>query len=186
MGKRHQELLQTHKDFIREQRIFFVATATETGRVNISPKGMDSLVILDSNRIAWLNVTGSGNETSAHIQSNPRMTIMFCAFEGKPLILRLYGNAIVFHRTDKEWKGLVQAFSPLPGARQIFVLAIDLVQTSCGMSIPYFEYAGEREMLNAWARDKGEQGIRRYWSETNQVSIDGLPTNIIAKSGISD
>jgi len=183
MGKQYQELSAEQTAFIASQKIFFVGTATETGRVNVSPKGMDSLVVLGSNRVAWLNVTGSGNETAAHIQSNRRMTIMFCAFEGKPLILRLYGKAKVYHRADNEWHELLPAFKPLPGARQIFELEIDLVQSSCGMSIPYFDYVEERESLNDWARAKGEEGIRQYWSERNQVSIDGQPTNIVDKSG---
>lgn len=183
MGKQYQELSQEHIAFIAAQKIFFVGTATETGRVSVSPKGMDSLVVLDSKRIAWLNVTGSGNETAAHVQSNPRMTVMFCAFEGKPLVLRLYGKAKVYHRSDREWVELLSVFKPLPGARQIFVVELDMVQSSCGMSIPYFDYVGERESLNDWARAKGEDGIRQYWSQKNQVNIDGLPTYIIEKSG---
>lgn len=183
MGKQHQELSQEHIAFIKAQKIYFVGTATEAGRVSVSPKGMDSLVVLGSNRIAWLNVTGSGNETSTHIQSNPRMTVMFCAFEGKPLVLRLYGKAKVLHRSDREWNELISMFKPLPGTRQIFDVAVDLVQSSCGMSIPYFDYAGERELLNDWATKKGEEGIRQYWADKNQVSIDGHATNIVAKSG---
>lgn len=182
MGKQYQELSQEHIAFIEAQRIFFVATATAGGRVNVSPKGMDSLVVFGSKRVAWLNVTGSGNETSAHIQSNPRMTLMFCAFTGKPLILRLYGQAKVYHRADREWRELLPAFNPLPGARQIFDVEIDLVQSSCGMSIPYLDYVGEREMLNDWARIQGEAGIRRYWSDKNAMSIDGQPTHIVEKS----
>jgi hypothetical protein len=145
---------------------------------------MDSLAVLGSNRIAWLNVTGSGNETSTHIQSNPRMTVMFCAFEGKPLVLGLYGKAKVYHRSDREWNELISAFKPLPGARQIFDVAVDLVQSSCGMSIPYFDYVGERELLNDWAIKKGEECIRQYWADKNQVSIDGHPTNIVAKAAV--
>ena len=144
---------------------------------------MDSLVVLAGNRVAWLNATGSGNEPSAHIQNHPRITLMFCAFAGKPLILRLYGTAKVVHRSDPEWRELISAFKPLPGARQIFDLAVDLVQTSCGMSIPYLDYVGERELLNDWARAKGDAGIREYWATKNQVSIDAIPTNIVAKSG---
>ncbi|HVJ08710.1 MAG TPA: pyridoxamine 5'-phosphate oxidase family protein [Acidisarcina sp.] len=183
MGQRFQELSESHIQFISEQKIFFVGTATETSRVNVSPKGMDTFAVLDSKRIAWLNVTGSGNETSAHIQNNPRMTIMFCAFEGKPLVLRLYGRAMVVHRSDPEWDELIRLFKPFPGARQIFSVAVDLVQSSCGMSIPYFDYVGERELLNDWATRKGEDGMRQYWATKNQESIDAIPTNIVAKSG---
>lgn len=183
MGKQHKELSQEHIDFINTQKIFFVGTAIETGRVSVSPKGMDSLVVLGSNRIIWLNATGSGNETSSHIQMNPRMTIMFCSFEGKPLILRLYGSSKVYHRFDIEWKELISTFKYIPGARQIFDFTFDLVQSSCGMSIPYFNYVGERELLNEWAEQKGEEGIRQYWAEKNKASIDGLTTNIEKESG---
>ena len=183
MGQQFSELSQSHIQFIAEQKIFFVGTATETSRVNVSPKGMDSFVVLSSNRIAWLNLTGSGNETSAHVQHNPRMIIMFCAFKDKPLILRLYGTAKVIHCNDTEWGELISIFKPLSGARQIFDLAVDLVQISCGMSIPYFDYIGERELLNDWARAKGDEGVRQYWATKNQVSIDAIPTNIVAKLG---
>ncbi|MBS1188211.1 MAG: pyridoxamine 5-phosphate oxidase-related FMN-binding protein [Rhodocyclaceae bacterium] len=183
MGQRFSELSQSHIQFIAEQKIFFIGTATGDSRVNVSPKGMDSFAVLGSNRVAWLNVTGSSNETSAHVQHDPRMTIMFCAFQDKPLILRLYGTAKVIHRADPEWEGLIPCFKPFPGARQIFDVAVDLVQTSCGMAVPCFDYVGERELLNDWARAKGEEGIRRYWEEKNQVSIDGIPTHILAKAG---
>jgi hypothetical protein len=144
---------------------------------------MDSLRVLGNNRVAWLNVTGSGNETAAHVQQTPRMTLMFCAFDGQPLILRLYGTAKVFHQGDLEWNSLFSLFKPLPGARQIFELSIDLVQSSCGMAVPYFSYEGERELLSDWATKKGDEGLKQYWQEKNQISIDGIPTHIVAKSG---
>jgi len=183
MGQQYSELSDKHIKFISEQKIFFVGTATADSRVNVSPKGMDSLRVLSNSRVIWLNVTGSGNETSAHVQQNPRMTIMFCAFEGAPLILRLYGSARVVHKSDPEWADLFPLFTPLPGARQIFDLAIDLVQSSCGMGVPYYAYTGERELLSAWANKKGEEGIKRYWQEKNQQSIDGLPTHVVEKNG---
>lgn len=169
-------------EFIHKQHLFFVATATADSRINVSPKGMDSLRVLNSNRLAWLNVTGSGNETAAHIEENPRMTIMFCAFEGKPLILRLYGQARAIHHNDPEWQQFYGLFDALPGARQIFILDIDLVQTSCGMAVPYLDYVGERELLNNWAERKGETGIKEYWREKNQFTVDGLETNIVKKN----
>jgi hypothetical protein len=169
--------------FIAEQKIFFVATAVETGRINLSPKGMDSFAVLGLDRVAWLNVTGSGNETSAHVQVAPRMTLMFCAFAGKPNILRIYGNAKAVHRADLEWPELAAKFPPLPGTRQIFDIAVESVQNSCGMSIPFYDYVGERDQLNEWARKKGEDGVRDYWTRRNQTSIDGLPTHILEKSG---
>ena len=183
MGQRYSELSDKLKRFIEAQKIFFVGTAAADGRVNISPKGMDSLRVLGNNRVVWLNVTGSGNETSAHVQENPRMTLMFAAFEGNPMILRLYGEAKVIHQTDSEWEALFAQFEPLPGARQLFDLSIDLVQTSCGMAVPFFDYTGEREQLNTWANKKGKAGIRDYWREKNQVSLDGKPTRIVEKNG---
>lgn len=169
-------------EFIHQQHLFFVATATADSRVNVSPKGMDSLRVLNSNQVMWLNVTGSGNETAAHIEQNPRMTLMFCAFEGKPLILRLYGQARAIHHKDPEWQSLYGLFDALPGARQIFIVDIDLVQTSCGMAVPYLDYVGERELLNNWAERKGEIGIKDYWREKNQFSVDGLETDIVKKN----
>ena len=182
MAKQYASLNEKLKHFISEQKIFFVATAVTEGRVNISPKGMDSLRVCDDNRVIWLNVTGSGNETSAHVQENPRMTIMFCAFEGNPMILRLYGNAKVIHHCDPEWKELITQFPAIPGARQIFDLAIDLVQTSCGMGVPLFDYVEERDQLNNWAEKKGESGIKQYWLDKNQNTIDGFPTYIGEKN----
>lgn len=183
MGQRFTELSEKHINFIAEQKIFFVGTAMAEGCVNISPKGMDSLRVLGNNRVAWLNVTGSGNETAAHVQQTPRMTLMFCAFDGQPLILRLYGAAKVVHKGDSEWNSLFSLFKPLPGARQIFELSIELVQSSCGMAVPYFSYEGERELLSDWATKKGDAGLKQYWQEKNQISIDGIPTHIVAKSG---
>lgn len=141
MGKRYAELSDKLIEFIQAQRIFFVGTATADSRVNLSPKGMDSLRIENNRCVRWLNVTGSGNETAAHVQLSPRMTLMFCAFEGPPMILRLYGSARVIHQNDAEWSAFFAYFPPLPGARQIFELSIDLdlVQTSCGMAVPTYQ-----------------------------------------------
>ncbi|MEN0035581.1 MAG: pyridoxamine 5'-phosphate oxidase family protein [Cellvibrio sp.] len=175
MGKRFDEISETLKDFIARQKIFFVGTATDDSRVNISPKGMDSLRVLDSNRVIWLNVTGSGNETAAHLQTHPRMTIMFAAFEGAPMILRLYGDARTINHGDADWNELYRQFPANPGARQIFDLQVELVQTSCGMAVPFFDYNEEREQLNNWATNKGEAGIKAYWQEKNKLSLDGVP-----------
>jgi hypothetical protein len=182
MAQQFDSLSDRLIEFIHQQHLFFVATATADSRVNISPKGMDSLRVLNSNQVIWLNVTGSGNETAAHIEHNPRMTLMFCAFEGKPLILRLYGQARAIHHKDPEWQSLYGLFDALPGARQIFILDIDLVQTSCGMAVPYLDYVGERELLNNWAERKGETGIKDYWREKNQCTVDGLETDIVKKN----
>ena len=173
MAKQYPEISDKLKGFIEKQRIFFVATATADGRVNVSPKGTDSLRVLGKNRVVWLNLTGSGNETSAHVQENPRITIMFSAFQGDPMILRLYGQASVIHRHDSQWPALSVYFEDNPGARQVFDVNVDLVQTSCGMAVPYFDYMGERDQLNKWALKKGNSDIEAYWEEKNTLSIDG-------------
>jgi hypothetical protein len=178
MGKRFDEISTELQQFIAQQKLFFVGTATADSRVNISPKGMDSLRVLNANRVIWLNVTGSGNETAAHLQTHPRMTIMFAAFEGKPIILRLYGAARCIQPQDAEWSELYAHFKPLPGARQIFDVQVDLVQSSCGMAVPFFDYVGEREQLTNWAIDKGPQGVQDYWREKNQLSLDAVPIDM--------
>ena len=179
MGKQFHQLSDEHTAFIARQKIYFVATAAAEGRVNLSPKGMDSLRVLGPQRVVWLNLTGSGNETAAHVALNPRMTVMFCAFEGAPLILRLYGKARLVQRGDADWETLLAHFEPLPGTRQLFDLCIDLVQSSCGMAVPNYTYGGDRELLTEWAVQKGPDGLRRYWEERNRFSLDGFPTHII-------
>nr|WP_194362736.1 pyridoxamine 5'-phosphate oxidase family protein [Neptunicella marina] len=171
-----------HIEFIQQQKLFFVGTATDSSKVNISPKGMDSFRVLNDKQVAWLNVTGSGNETAAHVQTHPRMTIMFAAFEGNPLILRLYGQASAIHQTDKQWAQLYSLFPAHPGARQIFILDVDMVQSSCGMAVPFYDYVGEREQLTDWSHKKGEDGIRQYWEKKNQTSLDGIASNILQKN----
>ena len=158
--------------------MFFVATAGETGRINLSPKGMDSLRVLSEKRVVWLNLTGSGNETAAHLLQNSRMTLMFCAFEEKPLILRLYGQAKTHHPRDKAWADLISVFPKIPGSRQIIDLQIDSLQTSCGWAVPFMTFQEERTQLEAWAEKQGEAGVEQYWKDKNQTSIDNKPTGI--------
>lgn len=178
MGKKFKEISASIQTFIEEQKMFFVGTAADEGRVNISPKGMDSFRVVNKNKIIWLNVTGSGNETAAHLLKNNRMTIMFCAFEGKPNILRLYGDAKIFHDRDPEFHEYLPQFPPLAGARQIIEMNVDLIQTSCGMAVPFYDYKEERTHLNDWAKKKGKENIVAYQLEKNAVSIDGFKTNI--------
>lgn len=174
MGEKYTALTERHIAFIAKQNMFFVGTATADSRINISPKGMDSLRVLNPNRVLWLNVTGSGNESAAHVQSHDRMTIMFCAFEGKPKILRLYGTAKTIHVGDEDWDDLYGLFEPLPGARQIFDMHVDLVHTSCGFGVPLYDFVADREMLNEWAvRKERTIGIEQYWQDKNAVSLDG-------------
>ena len=182
MGQQFTEISQKNIEFINQQKLFFVGTATDASRVNISPKGMDSLRVINSTRVIWLNVTGSGNETAAHIQVNDRMTIMFLAFDGSPNILRLYGHATVIHKKDAQWSELARHFEPLPGARQIFDMKIDLVQNSCGMSVPVYSFKEDRHQLTKWAESQGQQGIEKYWQKKNQTSLDGLATHIMDKN----
>jgi len=181
MAKFYTQLTDDLKGFIRRQQIFFVGTAAHDGRVNVSPKGMDTLRVVTEGRIAWLNLTGSSNETAAHLHENDRITLMFCAFEGDPLILRLYGHAQVFHPHDAEWDSLLPFFPAIPGARQIIDISVDLVQTSCGYGVPLFEFKAERDHLKKWAEKKGPKGIRQYWQDKNQLSLDGKPTGILAE-----
>ena len=179
MGRRYSEISDELKVFIEEQKLFFVGTAAADGRINVSPKGLDSLRILGRNRVMWLNLTGSGNETAAHVRELDRMTLMFCAFEGNPLILRLYGHARAIHPQDAGWETSYALFNPLPGARQIFDMQVDLVQTSCGMGVPLYDYTGDRKQLIDWASRKGEAGLKKYRAEKNRTSLDGKPTHIV-------
>ncbi|MEL6815473.1 MAG: pyridoxamine 5'-phosphate oxidase family protein [Cyanobacteria bacterium J06598_3] len=180
MAKQYPQITDQHQAFIQQQKMFFVGTAGAQGRVNVSPKGMDSLRVMGPNRVVWLSVTGSGNESAAHVAENGRMTVMFCSFEGAPTILRLYGQARAVHSRDRDWETLLGEFPPMPGVRQLFDITVDLVQTSCGMAVPLYEYAGDRDALNQWAHKKGPEGIEAYWQEKNKVSIDGKPTHLFS------
>lgn len=186
MGKFFDKITPEQAKFIRAQKMFFVATAAPEGTVNVSPKGTDSFRILNEHQIAWLNLTGSGNETSAHVQINPRMTIMFCAFEGSPLILRLYGNARVLHIKDPAWSEYASLFPEQTGARQIFILDINSTQNSCGTAVPLYDYQADREGLLQSAERRGKMGIQAYWEKANQESNDGYPTNIMNLSGLGE
>jgi Pyridoxamine 5'-phosphate oxidase len=179
MATQFDSLSDRHLQFIAEQQMYFVASATKDGRVNLSPKGLDSLRVLSPNRIAWLNGTGSGNESAAHTLADGRMTLMFCSYVREPLILRLYGRATVHHRADPSWADLVGLFPTLPGARNIFVVDIDLVQTSCGYGVPLYEFTAQRDLMHNWATKKGDDGLAQYQREKNLVSLDGLPTGLV-------
>lgn len=178
MAKQFPGFDDGHRAFVAEQAVFFVASTAPGARINLSPKGMDSLRLLGPNRLIWLNVTGSGNETAAHLPLDPRMTVMWCSFGPRPLILRAYGTARMLHRGDREWAALAAQLPDLPGARQICDMAVDLVQSSCGFAVPMMESPRERPVLHDWAVQKGEAGLREYWDSRNRQSIDGLPTGI--------
>ncbi len=179
MGK-FVEVDEKLQAFIGEQHMFFVATAAPQGRVSLSPKGIDSLRVLDPNRIVWLNLTGSENETAAHLLEDPRISLMWCSFSAKPLILRVYGTAQAVHPRDADWQELSALFPPIKGARQIFDVAVELVMTSCGFAVPHFDFVAQRDTLLDWAEAKGEEGVRNYWERRNQTSLDGKPTGILA------
>jgi len=184
MGKRFAELSPQLIEFIKKQKLFFVGTAANKGRVNVSPKGMDTFRVLDQNKIIWLNLTGSGNETAAHLLQNKRMTIMFCSFEKKPMILRLYGDAQIFHHRDKKFQEYSGLFPDLSGKRQIIEMSVDLVQTSCGYAVPFMEFKEERKTLKTWADKKEDEKLKEYWLEKNTKSIDGFETKIILESSV--
>jgi hypothetical protein len=182
MAKRFTSLEANHTEFILRQHIFFTGSAAREGRVNVSPKDGAALRILGVNRVAYLDQTGSGNETAAHVRANGRLTLMFCSFDGPPMTLRVYGQGKVLARGSADYRELLDAVfkgDEGPGARQIVVLEIDLVLTSCGYGVPLFDYAGERPTLTRWAEAKGEAGLAEYRREKNQFSIDGFPTGIL-------
>lgn len=186
MAKVFESIDRRFSEFILEQKIFFTASAAADGRVNISPKDRSSLRILGENRVAYIDQTGSGNETAAHLRLNRRLTLMFCALDGPPMILRLYGLASVLPRKSRAYAELLDsAFGGVepPGARQIIVLNIDRVQTSCGFGVPLFQYVGRRDTLRRWAEAKGETGLEEYRRLKNAESIDGFPTGILEPGG---
>ena len=181
MAVSNKGLNDTLTNFIRAQKLFFVATAAPDGRVNVSPKGMDSLLILSKTKIVWLNLSGSGNETAAHLRENPRMTLMFCAFEGEAMIMRLYGQAKTLHPRDAGWSEALKQFPNMAGSRQIFEMEIDLIQTSCGTGVPFMDFKAERgptELLPFY-EDMGEDGVAAYWARKNAKSIDGKDTGMV-------
>jgi len=182
MAKHFTTIEPAHADFIARQHIFFTASAAPTGRVNVSPKDAAALRLLNANRVVYLDVTGSGNETAAHLRLENRMTMMFCAFEGAPLILRLYGRGRAIARGSAEYDELLRTHfnnEERPGARQMILLEVEAVQTSCGYGVPLFDYVSERDTLTRWAAAKGDDGLREYWQAKNTVSIDGFPTGLV-------
>ncbi|MEM7731394.1 MAG: pyridoxamine 5'-phosphate oxidase family protein [Pseudomonadota bacterium] len=180
MAKHARKLAKAHRAFIDRQPMFFVATADREGRVNVSPKGLDTLRVMGANRIVWLSLSGSGNETAAHVQATGRMTLMFCAFEGAAQILRAYGRAKVYHPRDAEWGGLIDLFPTLAGSRQIFDLEIDMVMTSCGTGVPLmrFEKSRGEEELEPFFDQLGPAGVEDFWRRKNLETVDGKPTRL--------
>ncbi len=180
MGTSFPAIAPDHAAFIAAQPMFFVATAPREGRVNLSPKGLDALRVLAPDRVIWLNLTGSGNETAAHILDSPRMTLMFCAYHGAPKILRLYGQARLHHPATDDGKALASHFPQYPGTRQIFDLAVDLVHISCGMGVPEMALVAPRaeSQLVPHFERLGAEKTLQYQQIKNRRSLDGLPTDI--------
>ena len=178
MAARFPELSDKLIDFIRAQRLFFVGTAAPDGTINVSPKGGDTLQVRSPKQILWLNFTGSGNETAAHLRLSDRLTMMFCSFEEQPLILRCYGHARAIHPRDADWDTYAAELPPHKSARQLVLFDIDLVQTSCGFGVPRYQFGGERDNMDKWLASRDHADIEAYWADKNQVSLDGLPTGI--------
>jgi hypothetical protein len=176
MGKLYAQLDERLIEFIERQHVFFVGTAPSSpdGHLNISPKGLNTFRVLGPTTVAYLDLTGSGIETVAHLRENGRMTVMFCAFEGAPLILRLYGRGRVVEPGDTEWDELLAGFPPQLGERSVIVLEIDRIADSCGFAVPVYGYSRERTQLTEYARRKGRSGMEKYKAEKNRESIDGL------------
>jgi Pyridoxamine 5'-phosphate oxidase len=181
MGKQFPGIEDEHRAFIERQKIFFVASAAANGRINVSPKGMATFRVLGGNAAAYLDCTGSASETRAHLQasSDKRLTLMFCAFEDPPVILRLYGQGRSLMRGTLEYSAMLVHFDEIPGARQIVHLAVDLVQTTCGMGVPLFDYKEDRLNLVRYWTKQGTDNLRKYWALKNRSSLDGLPTGFV-------
>jgi hypothetical protein len=178
MAKVHSEINSDLQAFIRAQHLFFVGTAplAGDGHVNLSPKGLDCFRILSPQRVGYMDVIGSGNETAAHLLENGRITFMFCAFDGPPNILRLYGRGRAVLRGAEGWDALAEFFPVYPSTRQLIVADIDRVQTSCGFGVPKYEFVGDRDMHFQWADKKSDADLSVYQDKNNRRSIDGLPT----------
>ncbi|MGA0558062.1 pyridoxamine 5'-phosphate oxidase family protein [Larkinella sp. VNQ87] len=186
MGKFHDSIKPAHRAFIEKQHIFFVSTAPlcADGHVNLSPKGLDCFRVLSNNQVGYMDLISSGNETSAHTLENGRITLMFCSFEGAPLILRLYGKGRTVLPDSEDWATYAPHFTIYPSTRQLILADISLVQTSCGFGVPLFQYTGERDIHFDWADKKGKEGLQEYLEEKNLISLDGLPTDWGLKTGV--
>lgn len=181
MAKDYSALTSHHREFIARQHMFFTATAAAGAHINLSPRSTDMFRVLGDNAVVYLDRTGSGNETAAHLKADGRMTIMMCATEGPPLILRLYGRGRVIPHGSAEYAELLTETyggeEPL-GARQMVRLDVELVKTSCGYGVPLHDYVGERDTMDKWANSKGPEGLEAYREKHNRVSMDGLPTGM--------
>ena len=178
MSKQVDKITPELAQWISQQKVFFIATAplSEHGHVNCSPKGGDSLKILDSLSVAYQDYTGSGAETAAHLKDNGRIVVMFCAFEGPPQIARLHGRGEVIEPSHPDYATLAGLFPENPGVRAIIRVTVKRVSTSCGYSVPFSDHRNHRDTLDKWAKAKGPAGMQEYRREKNRKSIDGLPS----------
>jgi len=177
MGKQYDQITPEIAEWVRQQHLFFVATAplAGDGHINCSPKGLDSLRILAPHKVAYLDLTGSGAETIAHLRENGRIVFMFCAFDGAPKIVRFHGRGEVVTSTSPGWSELQGLFPDYPGARSIIVAEITRVSDSCGFGVPKFEFSEDRDAMQRWAETKGPEGLSQYRKQKNTRSLDGLP-----------
>jgi hypothetical protein len=188
MGKTHAAIDETIREFIQAQRMFFVGSAPAdwSAHVNVSPKGGDSFRVLGPTTVAYVDYTGSGVETIAHLRENNRIVIMFCAFEGPPNVVRLHGKGDVIEPRDADFGALIGLFPPAPGVRAIIRIEVDRVSSSCGYAVPLYRFEAQRTQLTAWADRKGEEGLAKYRADKNATSIDGLPALQIEAAQTSD
>jgi hypothetical protein len=188
MGKQFTQIEASQQEFIEAQRIFFNASACAEGHINLSPRDVAALRILDPRTVVYIDRTGSGNETAAHLLADGRLTLMFCAFDGPPMIVRLYGRGRILARGAAEYNALLASHFgavEVPGARQMVSLDVEMVQTSCGMNVPQFDYVADREQLTRWALAKGEHGLDEYRRQKNAVSLDGFPTGMFKETPVA-
>ena len=177
MGKVFDQIDETLRQFVERQHLFFVATAPASvdGHVNCSPKGLDTFRILGPATVAYLDYTGSGAETIAHLRENGRIVILFCAFEGPPKIVRFHGKGEVIEPDHPDFASLIGLFDPNPGLRSIIRIAVDRISDSCGFGVPLMRFESDRSQLPSWMEKKGEEGLEQYKQQKNAVSIDGIP-----------
>ena len=186
MGKFSDHITDANRAFIAKQHMYFVATAplSKEGRVNLSPKGLDSFKVLSDTQVGYMDLVSSGNETSAHTLENGRITVMFCSYGEKPQIFRLYGKGRTILRDNPEWSVYAPHFEIYPSTRQIIIIDVELTQASCGFGVPIYDFKGHRDIHFDWANRKGEEGLNEYIKKKNLISLDGLETDLGIKANL--
>jgi hypothetical protein len=176
MGKTYDTITPQLSEWIAKQKLFFISTAplSSHGHINCSPKGLDTFRIIDDTTVAYQDLTGSGIETIAHLKENGRIVIMFCAFDGPPKIVRLHGTGKPISINDAEYIKLSELFSSHPGTRAYIIINVNRISDSCGYAVPIFEFKKDRDVLDNWTLNKGEDGLKEYRAMKNKASIDGM------------